>query len=95
MTDRAHQSPTPASFGETLRIARRNRTDPNTGEPIATLTQETLAAELGVRQSAVSAWESGEVYPTFSNVVRLAELLDLDLDDLVRRIAAETESVPA
>ncbi len=82
MTDRARL------FGETIQTARRElRPEP--------LTQEALARKLNVGQPTVSEWESGKVYPTFSNLLRLAELLDLDVKDLVEKIARETEAVPA
>lgn len=53
------------------------------------LTQLDEAAKLGLKQPAVSAWESGRSYPTPENLVEIADLLDLDLGELVRLIAAE------
>lgn len=74
-------------FGPTIRSARLERPEP--------MTQEALARELGVSQPTISGWESGEVFPTFGNIVRLCRLLDLDVTSLVEKIAKETEGVPA
>lgn len=79
------------TFGDTIRAAR---SVPTKARP-APLTQVALARELGVTQHSVSGWESGAVFPTFSNLLRLAEVLDLDVKDLVEKIAAEAEGVPA
>lgn len=43
------------------------------------LTQEQLAAKLGVRQSAVARLELGEVTPSFATLVKLAERLNMEL----------------
>lgn len=66
------------------------------GRLAAKLTQEATAVAVGVRQSTVSAWETGDVYPTVGKLVRLAELYRVDLEELVRLMASETgEAVPA
>ncbi|MCC7362722.1 MAG: helix-turn-helix transcriptional regulator [Anaerolineales bacterium] len=48
------------------------------------LTQEALAARLGLKQSAVARWEGGETAPTMPTLARLAdalgEPLELELD---------------
>jgi len=43
------------------------------------LTQEQLATRLGLRQSAVARLELGEVTPSFSTLVKLAEGLNMEL----------------
>jgi transcriptional regulator with XRE-family HTH domain len=53
------------------------------------LTQEQEAAELGVKQPAVSAWERGQAFPSAGPLVALARLLDLDVGHLLELIAAE------
>ena len=53
-------------------------------------TQETLAEALGVTRQAVSRWESGSAYPETENLVRLAKLLDLDLNYLLKGEQSET-----
>lgn len=48
----------------------------------ARLTQQEVATELGVAQSSVSAWESGEANPSAEKLPELAKLLGCTLDDL-------------
>lgn len=55
-------------------------------------TQEALAETLGVTRQAVSRWESGSAYPETENLVRLAKLLDLDLNYLLKGEQSETPS---
>ena len=50
----------------------------------ADLSQEQIAAHVGVAQQTVSAWLSGRQVPSRSNTVRLVELLDPD-PELVER----------
>lgn len=46
------------------------------------LTQEALAAQLGVSTSAVGNWEAGIRRPRYETLRRLAEVLEVSLDDL-------------
>lgn len=46
------------------------------------LTQEQLAAELGVSAQAVSKWETSETYPDGALLVPLASVLGVSLDEL-------------
>ncbi|WP_241159514.1 helix-turn-helix domain-containing protein [Adlercreutzia sp. ZJ176] len=48
------------------------------------LSQEELAAQLGVSRQAVSKWERGEAAPDTGNLVALADLYEVTLDQLVR-----------
>lgn len=48
------------------------------------LSQEELAASLGVSRQAVSKWERGESAPELENLMALAELYGCTLDHLVR-----------
>lgn len=48
------------------------------------LSQEELAAQLGVSRQAVSKWERGEAAPDMGNLVALADLYEVTLDALVR-----------
>lgn len=52
------------------------------------LTQLQLAEQVGVGQSAISEIESGDMRPSTPLLVRLADVLDLDLDALVRAAVA-------
>ena len=46
------------------------------------LTQEDIAAKVGVTRQAVAKWESGETVPDLDKSRRLAEVLEVSLDDL-------------
>ena len=46
-------------------------------------TQQYVADQIGIEQSAVAMWESGKSTPSTKNLLRLAEVLDVSLDDLV------------
>lgn len=59
--------------------------------------QETLAEHLGISRQAVSQWESAQAVPELDNLVGLADLFQVSLDDLVRDRGAcsgATSSVP-
>lgn len=47
------------------------------------LTQEQVAAAVGVSRQALSKWETGESVPDIGNCVALARFYDVSLDDLV------------
>lgn len=50
----------------------------------AGLSQEELAARLGVTRQAVSRWENGTALPTVDNMVELAKVLDASVDELLQ-----------
>lgn len=50
------------------------------------MTQEQVAEALGVSRQAVSKWESGAAEPTTSNLLALAKLYGVDLNELLRDI---------
>lgn len=52
------------------------------------LTQEALAAMLGVERTTVTMWESGCITPPTKHLVSLSEALDCSLDDLLRENGA-------
>lgn len=58
----------------------------------AGLSQEALADKLGVSRQAVSKWERAESLPDTDNLIALAALYDLTLDDLLWREAGESGS---
>ena len=60
-------------FGEQLRIARENRG----------LTQQMLAEELSVARQTVSHWECGERYPDIATAKKIAQILDVSIEDLL------------
>ena len=47
------------------------------------LSQEYVAGQLGVSRQAVSKWETGQSEPTASNLVHLADILEISLSELV------------
>lgn len=47
------------------------------------LSQEQLAHELFVSRQSISKWEQGETSPDLDTVVKLANLLQVDLNELV------------
>lgn len=50
----------------------------------AGISQEELAARLGVSQVAISQWESGRTHPAFEKIIRLADILGVTIDELVK-----------
>lgn len=61
-------------FGSNLTRLRKSRS----------LTQLQLAQLLGVQPRLVSRWETGKTRPQFNHIVRLAEVLEVSLDELAR-----------
>ena len=49
------------------------------------LSADTLARQLGVSPSALSAWDSGEAYPTLDEFVRLVNIIHFPADFLLVR----------
>ncbi|MEG0367757.1 MAG: helix-turn-helix transcriptional regulator, partial [Coprobacillus sp.] len=47
------------------------------------LSQEQLAAELGISRQAISKWERAEASPDTDNLIELAKLYGVSLDDLL------------
>ena len=47
------------------------------------LSQEQLAQKLGISRQAVSKWERGEASPDTDNLIELARLYDISLDELL------------
>ena len=61
------------TLGGKIRVARR----------AAGLSQETLAEQLGVKQSSISQWERGHTRPSLEHLVPLAMALGTSLDVLL------------
>lgn len=47
------------------------------------ITQVELAQKLSVQQSAIAAWETGKSMPRAERFVRLAEILNCSVDELL------------
>ena len=50
----------------------------------AGLSQEELAKRLGLTRQAISRWESGAALPTVDNLVELARVLEVSVDELLQ-----------
>ena len=50
--------------------------------------QYELADRMGVKQASVSAWESGAAMPSAANLIKLADILDCTVDELLGRNTA-------
>lgn len=48
------------------------------------LTQVQLAKELECTQNEISRWEAGKWYPSISTAVKIADVLECTVDELVR-----------
>ncbi|MBP1580775.1 MAG: helix-turn-helix domain-containing protein [Oscillospiraceae bacterium] len=57
----------------------------------AGLSQEELAEKIGVSRQAVSKWERGESSPDTENLIALAKLYNISLDELVFGESGETK----
>lgn len=53
------------------------------------MTQEQLAEELSVSRQTVAKWENGEVMPNISDCMRMSEIFQVSMDDLVRDMDEE------
>ena len=54
------------------------------------LTGEQLAELLSVTEQTVSQWEADESFPDIEALIRLSDILDLDLDELLKENSADT-----
>ena len=70
------------TLGETLRERRA----------ACRMTQEFVAESLGVSRQAVSKWESGKTDPSTANLLALADLYGIPVDELLRGCAASKRS---
>lgn len=50
---------------------------------LAGLTQEEVAEKVGVSRTAVTRWEQGEIEPKISNLVEIANVLNVSTDYLL------------
>ena len=71
------------TLGEKLQKLRKARS----------LTQEELAAQLGVSRQSLSKWESDGALPDTANIITIADLFGVSIDYLLR--AAEAADAPA
>ena len=50
------------------------------------ISQQRLAIAVGVTQQCISEWENGNIEPTLSNLVKLAEVFEVTIDFLAGRV---------
>jgi len=60
-------------FGSHMQLKRKN----------ANMTQLELAEKLGVTRQAISKYETGESFPDISIVIKIAEIFNTSIDELV------------
>ena len=46
------------------------------------ITQQKIASDLDLSQQAISLWVNGKRMPSKTNMIRLAKILDVSVDDL-------------
>jgi putative transcriptional regulator len=56
------------------------------------MTQAELAEKIGVDQTAVSQWETGQTYPKASLLPKIAEVLNCTLDEMFKK-SVDNQSV--
>ena len=56
------------------------------------LSQEELAAKIGVSRQAISKWERAEASPDTDNLILLAEIYGVSLDELLKGETAKSEN---
>lgn len=61
-------------FGEQIRIIRQKRH----------LTQDELARQLNITRQAVSNWENNKNLPDIGMLIRISDVFDVSLDDLIK-----------
>ena len=61
----------------------------------AGMTQESLAAAIGVTQAAVSMWEAGDRKPNIFTLKRIAQMLNCTTDELLEPIADSSSNASA
>ncbi len=69
------------SFGENLQLIRNKYN----------ITQEQLAEELDVTRQSVSKWESGVSYPEMNTILKICEMYQVSMDDLMRGVLMEKD----
>lgn len=67
------------SFAEKLQSLRKSKG----------ISQEQLAELLDVSRQSISKWESGQNYPEIDKLIKLSDLFDITLDDLVKDKASK------
>ena len=61
-------------FNEKIIMLRKNKN----------LSQEDLGNELGVARQTISKWELGETAPEMDKLIKMSEIFEITLDDLIK-----------
>ena len=61
-------------FNEKIIMLRKNKN----------LSQEDLGNELGVERQTISKWELGETTPEMDKLIKMSEIFEITLDDLIK-----------
>ena len=48
------------------------------------LTQDKLAAKINISRQSISKWENGHGYPDIENLIKISDLYNLSLDELLK-----------
>lgn len=59
----------------------------------AGLSQKEVALSLGIKGPSVSLWESGENFPSVENLIKLADLYHVTVDELLGRVTEKEARV--
>ena len=70
-------------FGENLKLVRKSNK----------VSQEELADRLGVSRQSVSKWETGENYPTMTNILCLCDIFKCKINELVHEDFTDINSL--
>lgn len=62
------------SIGQQLKVARQNKK----------LTQEEVAQAVFVSRQSISNWENDKTYPDIITIIKLSDLYQISLDDLLK-----------
>lgn len=57
------------------------------------LSQEKLAAQLGVTRQTIASWEKGKTYPDINSILKLSDLYHVSLDELLKEDTAMRKHV--
>lgn len=71
------------NFGDNLKIIRKQKK----------ISQEELAEKLGVSRQSVSKWETGENYPSMTNIMCLTDIFHCKINDLVHEDFNDIDSL--
>ena len=48
------------------------------------ISQESLAEQLGVSRQTISSWENGKSYPDIVSIIKISDIFDISLDELLK-----------